>query len=164
MLKQRRIPISTTALVLDSSTPSYSGVVATYTNTTTITLDSAVPATTDFQNGMHIHFHTGTGSGQTALITDDDGSRVMTLSPALSTALSTDTSYKIDPSLPPVGATVRVGGTTGGFNYSFRSGGTSATDYVAVPAGQYETFEPLTSTTLEVVSNDATDTLEITWE
>lgn len=71
------------------------GFVATYTNTTTITLDSAAVATTDFYLGELIVFTHGTGAGQAREITGYTSGRVVTMSPALVTALDTTTTYHI---------------------------------------------------------------------
>lgn len=71
------------------------GFVATYTNTTTITLDSVADATTDFYIGELIIFTHGTGMGQAREITGYTSGRVVTMSPALVTALDTTTTYHI---------------------------------------------------------------------
>ena len=69
--------------------------MAVYTNTTTITLDSATVATTDYYNDMLIVFSHGTGAGQVREIKDYTSGRVVTMSPALITALDTTTTYTI---------------------------------------------------------------------
>ncbi len=76
------------------------GFVAAATSTTTITLDSAAVATTDYYVGALIVFPQGTGAGQCRIITGYTSGRVVTLSPALTTALSTDTTYHITASVP----------------------------------------------------------------
>ena len=72
-----------------------SGFVATYTNTTTITLDSAAVATTDYYKDHVIIFTHGTGAGQSRQITAYTSGRVCTLTPALTTALDTTTTWHI---------------------------------------------------------------------
>ncbi len=70
------------------------GFVAVYTNTTTITLDATeAPATTDFYVGEMIVFTHGTGAGQAREITAYTSGRVVTMSPALTTALDTTTTW-----------------------------------------------------------------------
>lgn len=64
------------------------GFLATYTNTTTITLDSGAVATTNYYVGQEIFFTHGTGKGQAREITAYTSGRVVTMSPALTTALS----------------------------------------------------------------------------
>lgn len=72
------------------------GFVAVYTNTTTITLDSTIAvATTDFYVGEIIVFTHGTGAGQAREITAYTSGRVVTMSPALVTALDTTTVWHI---------------------------------------------------------------------
>lgn len=71
------------------------GFVATYTNTTTITLDAGAVATTDYYTGQQIIFTHGTGKGQATHITGYTSGRVVTMSPALITALDTTTTYHI---------------------------------------------------------------------
>ena len=71
------------------------GFVATYTNTTTITLDAAAVATTDYYTGSLIVFTHGTGAGQVREITGYTNGRVVTMSPALATALDTTTVWHI---------------------------------------------------------------------
>lgn len=71
------------------------GFVATYTNTTTITLDSGAIGTTDFYVGELIVFTHGTGSGQAREITAYTSGRVVTMAPALVTALDTTTTWHI---------------------------------------------------------------------
>ena len=75
------------------------GYVATYTNTTTITLDSLAVGTADYYLEMLIVFTNGTGTGQTREITAYTSGRVCTLSPALITALDTTTVYHIQSSV-----------------------------------------------------------------
>ena len=75
------------------------GFVATYTNTTTITLDSGAIATTDFHKETIISFTSGTGAGQEREISAYTSGRVCTLTPALTTALDTTTTYRIIPSV-----------------------------------------------------------------
>ena len=71
------------------------GFVATYTNTTTITLDTAAVATTDYYLGSLIVFTHGTGAGQVREITGYTSGRVVTMSPALATALDTTTVWHV---------------------------------------------------------------------
>ena len=71
------------------------GFVATYTNTTTITLDAGAVATTDYYLGKQIIFTHGTGQGQSREITGYTSGRVVTMSPALTTAIDTTTTYHI---------------------------------------------------------------------
>lgn len=76
------------------------GLVATATSTTTITLDSGALANADFYNEMLIIFTHGTGAGQASHITAYTVGRVVTMSPALDVALSTDTVYHIQAAVP----------------------------------------------------------------
>lgn len=72
------------------------GFVATATSTTTITLDDTTAiATTDYYVGNLIIFTHGTGAGQSREITGYTSGRVVTMSPALATAVSTDTVWHI---------------------------------------------------------------------
>lgn len=71
------------------------GFVATYTNTTTITLDAGALADADYYVDTMIIFTHGTGAGQSRLITAYTAGRVATLSPALDTALDTTTAYHV---------------------------------------------------------------------
>lgn len=72
------------------------GFVAVATSTTTITLDATnAVATDDYYNGEQIIFTQGTGAGQSREITDYTSGRVVTMSPALETAVSTDTVWHI---------------------------------------------------------------------
>ena len=71
------------------------GFVATATNTTTITLDGGAVATTDYYLSEMIVFTHGTGAGQAREITGYTSGRVVTMSPPLVTALSTDTVWHI---------------------------------------------------------------------
>ncbi len=71
------------------------GFVATYTNTTTITLDAGAVATADYYQDMMIIFTHGTGAGQSTKITNYTAGRVCTLSPALTVAIDTTTSWHI---------------------------------------------------------------------
>ncbi|MBW8001765.1 MAG: hypothetical protein FVQ80_07045 [Planctomycetes bacterium] len=71
------------------------GFVATYTNTTTITLDAAAIGTTDYYKDSLIVFTHGSGAGQTRRITGYTNSRVVTMSPALVTGLGTTTVWHI---------------------------------------------------------------------
>lgn len=71
------------------------GFVATFTNLTTITLDSAAVATTDYYKYKTIVFTHGTGKGQSSQITDYTSGRVCTLSPALTVAVDTATGWHI---------------------------------------------------------------------
>ena len=71
------------------------GFVATYTNATTITLDDAAVAKTDFYNGAIIVFTHGAGAGQFREIVGYTSGRVLTMSPALITALDATTVYHI---------------------------------------------------------------------
>ena len=73
-----------------------SGFVAVATNTTTITLDATnAVATTDYYKNEFIVFTHGTGAGQAREITGYTSGRVVTMSPALTTALDTDTVWHI---------------------------------------------------------------------
>lgn len=71
------------------------GFVAVYTNTTTITLDAGAVATTDYYKDRRIIFTHGAGAGQSREIKAYTSGRVVTLSPALITALDTTTTYHI---------------------------------------------------------------------
>lgn len=71
------------------------GFVAVYTNTTTITLDSAAVATADYYKDMVVVFTHGTGAGQSRQITAYTSGRVCTLSPALTVVLDTTTGWHI---------------------------------------------------------------------
>ena len=71
------------------------GFVATYTNTTTITLDAAAVATTDYYKNSLIVFTHGMGAGQIRRIKGYTSGRVVTMSPALVTALDTTTVWHI---------------------------------------------------------------------
>lgn len=71
------------------------GFVATYTNTTTITLDSAAVATANYYVGSLIIFTHGTGAGQSREITGYTSGRVVTMSPALAAVLDTTTVWHI---------------------------------------------------------------------
>ncbi|KKN20057.1 hypothetical protein LCGC14_0939510 [marine sediment metagenome] len=71
------------------------GFVATYTNTTTITLDTAAVGITDYYLGSLIVFTHGTGAGQVREITGYTSGRVVTMSPALATALDTTTVWHV---------------------------------------------------------------------
>ena len=76
------------------------GFVATYTNTTTITLDAAAVATTDYYLGSLIVFTHGTGAGQVREITGYTNGRVVTMSPALAAALDTTTVWHVQAAVP----------------------------------------------------------------
>ncbi len=71
------------------------GFVVTYINTTTITLDAAAVGTTDYYKDSIIVFTHGAGAGQTRRITGYTDGRVVTMSPALATALDTTTVWHI---------------------------------------------------------------------
>lgn len=72
----------------------YAGVVATYTNTTTITLPSECPATADALIGMLFVPVYGTGKDQSArMISAYTSGRVATLDPALTTAVDNATNF-----------------------------------------------------------------------
>lgn len=71
------------------------GFVATYTDTATITLDSAAVATTDYYLGSLIIFTHGTGAGQSREIVGYTNGRVVTMSPVLAAALDTTTVWHI---------------------------------------------------------------------
>lgn len=86
--------------------PFVAGTVATYTSTTSITLDTAAAATANLYKGHMIEFPTGTGMNQSAIITAYTSGRVATLAPALNVALSTDTTYRIYPGTLNVGTVV----------------------------------------------------------
>jgi hypothetical protein len=89
------------------------GQVATYTNTTTITLDTGAVGTANYYVGELIVFTHGTGSGQSREITGYTAGRVVTMAPALATALDTTTTYHIQAnvSIPEIVAELE-GGTT----------------------------------------------------
>jgi len=76
----------------------YEGTLAAYGGTTTITLAATAPAVADELNGSIILFTGGTGSGQARVITDYSAGRVATLNKAVTSALSTDTTYIVLPS------------------------------------------------------------------
>ncbi len=76
------------------------GLVATATSTTQITLDSGALANADYYNEALIIFTHGTGAGQFSHITAYTAGRVATLSPALDTAVGTDTVYHIQSVVP----------------------------------------------------------------
>ena len=71
------------------------GFVATYTDTTTITLDSAAVATANYYVGSLIIFTHGTGAGQSREITGYTSGRVVTMSPVLAAVLDTTTVWHI---------------------------------------------------------------------
>ncbi len=76
------------------------GLVAVATSTTQITLDSGALANADYYNETLIIFTHGTGAGQATHITGYTAGRVATLSPALDTAVGTDTIYHIQAVVP----------------------------------------------------------------
>lgn len=76
------------------------GFVATATSTTQITLDAGAEANADFYNEELIIFTHGTGAGQATHITGYTAGRVVTMSPALDTAVGTDTVYHIQAAVP----------------------------------------------------------------
>lgn len=103
------------------------GFVAVYTNTTTITLDAAALATTDYYTGELIVFTHGTGAGQAREITGYTSGRVVTMSPDLTTALDTTTVYHIQAavSIPEIvneawGAARSDHTTVGTFGHAFK--------------------------------------------
>ena len=71
------------------------GFVATYTNTTTITLDAGAVATTNYYLGSLINFTHGTGAGQVRKITGYTNGRVVTMAPALAAAVDTTTVWHV---------------------------------------------------------------------
>ena len=75
----------------------YKGTVATYTNTTTITLAATAPAVTSELVGSVILFNGGTGKGQARTITAYTSGRVATLNKAVTTALNGTTTYIVIP-------------------------------------------------------------------
>ena len=81
-----------------------SGFVTTATSTTTITLNAGAVATADYYVGEEIVFTHGTGAGQSREITGYTSGRVVTMSPALKTGVSTDTAWHIKPivSIPEI--------------------------------------------------------------
>lgn len=86
--------------------PFVSGTVATYTSTTSITLDTSAAATANLYKGHMIEFPSGTGANQSAIITAYTSGRVATLAPALNVALDTTTTYRIYPGTLNVGTVV----------------------------------------------------------
>lgn len=86
--------------------PFVAGTVATYTSTTSITLDASAAATANLYKGHMIEFPSGTGMNQSAIITAYTSGRVATLAPALNAVLSTDTTYRIYPGTLNVGTVV----------------------------------------------------------
>ena len=71
------------------------GFVTTATSTTQLTLDAGAVAAADYYVGEQIVFTHGTGAGQAREITAYTSGRVVTMSPALETAVSTDTVWHI---------------------------------------------------------------------
>ncbi len=71
------------------------GFVAIYTDDTTITLDAGAVATEDYYKNEVIVFTHGTGKGQSRQIESYTSGRVVTMSPALVTALDTTTTWHI---------------------------------------------------------------------
>ena len=71
------------------------GFVNTATSTTTITLDAGAVATEDYYNGERIVFTHGAGAGQSREVKDYTSGRVLTMDPALITAVGTDTVWHI---------------------------------------------------------------------
>ena len=71
------------------------GFVVTATSTTQLTLDAGAVATTDYYLGQEIIFTHGTGKGQARGITGYTSGRVVTMSPALATAVVAGTAYHI---------------------------------------------------------------------
>jgi hypothetical protein len=86
--------------------PFVAGTVATYTSTTSITLDASAAATANLYKGHMIEFPSGTGANQSAIITAYTSGRVATLAPALNVALDTTTTYRIYPGTLNVGTVV----------------------------------------------------------
>ena len=81
------------------------GFIAAAGSTTSVTLDATIAvATTDYYKGDIIVFTHGTGAGQSREITAYSSGRVVTMSPALVTAVSTDTVFHIvaAPSIPEI--------------------------------------------------------------
>ena len=76
------------------------GLVVTATSTTQVTLDSGALANADYYKETLIIFTHGTGAGQASHITGYTAGRVVTMSPALDTAVSTDTVYHIQAAVP----------------------------------------------------------------
>lgn len=76
------------------------GLVAVATSTTQVTLDSGALADANYYNEMLIIFTHGTGAGQATHITNYTVGRVVTMSPALDTAVGTDTIYHIQAVVP----------------------------------------------------------------
>ncbi len=72
-----------------------SGYVAVFTNLTTITLDSLADANADLYVDCMIIFPDGAGAGQARRMSAYTAGRVVTLSPALDTAVAAGTSYRI---------------------------------------------------------------------
>ncbi len=75
------------------------GFVNTATSTTTITLDDGAVATTDYYKDMTIVFTKGPGAGQSREIEAYTSGRVVTMSPALVTAVTTATTWHIQTSV-----------------------------------------------------------------
>lgn len=71
------------------------GFLAAYTNTTTITLDVGAVGTAAYYEGAMIVFTHGTGKGQAREITNYTAGKVATLSPPLTVALDTTTTYHV---------------------------------------------------------------------
>ena len=71
------------------------GFVNTATSTTTITLDDGAVATTDYYKDMTIVFTHGPGAGQSREIEAYTSGRVVTMNPALVTAVTTATTWHI---------------------------------------------------------------------
>lgn len=88
----------------------YSGLVATATSTSQLTLPSVVPGVADVLVGMLFVPVHGTGAGQTArFISANTSGRVITLDPPLTTAVGTDTSFLLIRTAPsPINAVDRV--------------------------------------------------------
>ncbi|KKK73536.1 hypothetical protein LCGC14_2892830, partial [marine sediment metagenome] len=71
------------------------GFVAAATSTTQVTLDAGAVATADYYVGEQIVFPHGTGAGQAREITAYTSGRVVTMSPALETAVAIGTAWHI---------------------------------------------------------------------
>lgn len=93
------------------------GFVDTFTNSTTITLDSVAVATTDFYKGELIIFTHGAGAGQAREITGYTSGRVVTMSPALVADVDNTTVYHIQAvvAIPEIVDEILAGGDIDGF-------------------------------------------------
>lgn len=140
MFSQRAIPIgSGAAVALQRIIPTATDVVAAAVSTTQFDL-TAITTTANALVGLDISLVKGTGAGQTATITANTVGRRVTVTPALTTQPSTDTTVVIGPSLPAAYYSLSLEAGAANLYYSFRSGGTAGTDRILLPAGMIRSF------------------------